>query len=149
MIPYGRQDITPADIEAVVEILRSDFLTQGPTIGRFEAAVADHCGAAHAVAVSSATAALHLACLALDLGPGDRLWTVPNTFVASANCGLYCGAEVDFVDIDPHTYNMDPAALASKLDRAAAGDRLPSVVVAVHFAGQSCDMSAIHALAQR
>lgn len=149
MIPYGRQDISDADVQAVVEVLRSDFITQGPALTRFEAAVAGRCGCARAVAVNSATAALHLACLALGLGPGDRLWTSPNTFVASANCALYCGAEVDFVDIDPGTYNLSPAALATKLERAAAEDRLPKIVMPVHFAGQPCDMVAIHALSQR
>ena len=149
MIPYGRQDISDADIEAVVEVLRSDFLTQGPAVPRFEAAVSAHCGAKHAVAVNSATSALHVACLALGLGPGDWLWTSPNTFVASANCGLYCGARVDFVDIDPRTYNLSADALAAKLALAKRADRLPKVVVPVHFAGQACDMRAIRALADR
>lgn len=149
MIPYGRQDITDEDIAAVEAVLRSDFLTQGPAVPGFERALASYCGAAHGVAVSSATAALHIACLALKLGPGDRLWTSPNTFVASANCGLYCGAEVDFVDIDPQTYNMSVAALEAKLVKAAAEDRLPKVVIPVHFAGQSCEMREIHALGQR
>ena len=149
MIPYGRQDITQADIDAVVSVLRSDFLTQGPMVPRFEQAVAGHCGAAHALAVNSATSALHIACLALGLGPGDRLWTTPVTFVASANCGLYCGAEVDFVDIDPRTYNLCPQALERKLEQAEREDKLPKVVVPVHLCGQPCDMQAIHALAQR
>lgn len=149
MIPYGRQDITDEDIAAVEAVLRSDFLTQGPAVPGFERALATYCGAAHGVAVSSATAALHIACLALKLGPGDRLWTSPNTFVASANCGLYCGAEVDFVDIDPQTYNMSVAALEAKLLEAAAENRLPKVVIPVHFAGQSCEMREIHALGQR
>ncbi|MFO7640660.1 MAG: UDP-4-amino-4,6-dideoxy-N-acetyl-beta-L-altrosamine transaminase [Candidatus Competibacteraceae bacterium] len=149
MIPYGRQHITEADLAAVVEVLRSDFLTQGPMVPRFERAVADYCGATHAVAVNSATSALHLACLALGLGPGDWLWTSPNTFVASANCGLYCGAKVDFVDIDPRTYNLCPHKLAEKLDQAERAGRLPKVVVPVHFAGQPCDLAAIHALSQR
>lgn len=148
MIPYGRQEITEADIAAVVEVLRSDWLTQGPMVPRFEQAIASYCGARHAVAVNSATSALHIACLALDLGPGDWLWTSPNTFVASANCGLYCGAEVDFVDIDPHTYNLCPNKLAEKLAEAEREGRLPKVVVPVHFAGQPCDMPAIHALSQ-
>ncbi|NTV11698.1 MAG: UDP-4-amino-4,6-dideoxy-N-acetyl-beta-L-altrosamine transaminase, partial [Zoogloea sp.] len=147
MIPYGRQDVTPADIEAVSAVLRSDWLTQGPAVPAFEQAVAAYCGARHAVAVNSATSALHIACIALGLGPGDRLWTSPNTFVASANCALYCGAEVDFVDIDPRTYNMSVDALAAKLEEAAEDDLLPQVVVPVHFAGQSCDMEDIHALA--
>jgi len=149
MIPYGRQDISQADIDAVVEVLRSDFLTQGPAVPRFEAAVAAHCGAKHAVAVNSATSALHIACLALGLGPGDWLWTSPNTFVASANCGLYCGAQVDFVDIDPRTYNLGVEALAAKLDQAEGEGRLPKVVIPVHFAGQACDMRAIRVLADR
>ncbi len=149
MIPYGRQAITEADIAAVIAVLRSDFLTQGPAVPRFEQAVAAYCGAAHGVAVNSATSALHLACLALGLGPGDWLWTSPNTFVASANCGRYCGARVDFVDIDPCTYNLDPAALAAKLEVAERQGRLPKVVVPVHFAGQPCDLVAIAALARR
>ncbi len=144
--PPGRH---AADIDAVDAVLRSDFLTQGPAVARFERALAGYCGAAHAVAVAnSATAALHIACLALDLGPGDWLWTSPITFVASANCALYCGARVDFVDIDPRTYNLDPAALAQA--RAGGARRtLPKVVVPVHFAGQSCDMAAIGALGKR
>lgn len=148
MIPYGRQDVTDEDIGAVVEVLRSDFLTQGPAVPRFERAVAEYVGCRHALAVNSATSALHIACLALDLGPEDWLWTSPITFVASANCALYCGARVDFVDIDPRTYNLCPEALATKLERARRENRLPKVVVPVHFAGQSCDMAAIHMLAQ-
>lgn len=149
MIPYGRQDITQADIDAVVGVLQSDFLTQGPMVPRFEQAVARHVGAEHALAVNSATSALHIACLALGLGPGDLLWTSPITFVASANCGLYCGAQVDFVDIDPRTYNLCPQALARKLEQAEREGRLPKVVVPVHLCGQPCDMQAIHILAQR
>lgn len=149
MIPYGRQDISPADIDAVVAVLRSDWLTQGPAIERFERAVADYCGASHAVAVNSATSALHIACLALGLGPGDELWTSPNTFVASANCALYCGARVDFVDIDPRTYNLSVAALRDKLERAERAGPLPKIVVPVHFAGQPCPMREIGALAAR
>ena len=149
MIPYGRQEITEDDIAAVVATLKSDFLTQGPAIPRFERALADYCGATHAVAVCNATAALHMACEALGLGPGDRLWTSPNTFVASANCGLYCGATVDFVDIDPRSYNMSVSALAARLEAAEAAGTLPKIVIPVHFAGQSCDMQAIHALGQR
>lgn len=149
MIPYGRQDITDADIAAVEDVLRSDFLTQGPAVPRFEQAVADYCGAAHGVAVNSATSALHIACLALDLGHGDWLWTSPNTFVASANCGRYCGAEVDFVDIDPRTYNLSVEALAAKLEHAEKIGRLPKIIIPVHFAGQPCDMPAIAALAER
>ncbi|WP_150303093.1 UDP-4-amino-4,6-dideoxy-N-acetyl-beta-L-altrosamine transaminase [Pseudomonas saliphila] len=149
MIPYGRQDITEADIEAVVAVLRSDFLTQGPMSPRFEQAVANHVGARHALAVNSATSALHIACLALGLGQGDWLWTTPITFVASANCGLYCGAQIDFVDIDAVTYNLCPKALQAKLEVAEREGRLPKVVVAVHLCGQACDMAAIHALGQR
>ena len=148
-IPYGRQDITEADINAVVDVLRSDWLTQGPMVPRFEEAVANYCGAAHSVAVNSATSALHIACLALGLGPGDWLWTSPVTFVASANCGLYCGAKVDFVDIDPGTYNMCTEALAGKLREAEKAGRLPKVVVPVHLTGQSCDMAAIHELSRQ
>jgi UDP-4-amino-4,6-dideoxy-N-acetyl-beta-L-altrosamine transaminase len=149
MIPYGRQDVTQSDIDAVIAVLRSDFLTQGPVIPRFEEAVATYCGARHGVAINSATSALHIACMALGLGPGDWLWTSPITFVASANCARYCGADVDFVDIDPLTCNMSPAALEAKLKVAETNGRLPKIVVPVHLAGQSCDMRAIHALAQR
>lgn len=149
MIPYGRQDITQADIDAVLEVLQSDFLTQGPKVPAFEQAVAEKVGAQHAVAVNSATSALHIACLALGLGPGDWLWTSPITFVASANCGLYCGAKVDFVDIDPRTYNMDPVALEDKLIQAERSGRLPKIVVPVHLCGQPCDMAAIHELSKR
>lgn len=149
MIPYGRQDITDADIDAVVDALRSDFLTQGPAVPRFENAVAEYCRTKHAVSANSATSALHIACLALGLGSGDRLWTSPITFVASANCGLHCGASIDFVDIDPRTYNLCPKALEAKLIKAKKQGSLPKVVVPVHLAGQSCDMRAIHALAQK
>lgn len=149
MIPYGRQEVTEADIAAVVDVLRSDWLTQGPVVPRFEQKVAALCGATHAVAVNSATSALHIACLALGVGPGDRLWTSPVTFVASANCGLYCGAEVDFVDIDPRTYNLCPERLAEKLAHAEREGRLPKVVVPVHLCGQPCDMATIHELSQR
>ena len=148
-IPYGKQSITQADIDAVVEVLQSDWLTQGPAIARFEQTVAAYTGAAHGVAVNSATSALHMACLALGLGPGDWLWTSPNTFVASANVGLYCGAQVDFVDIDPRTYNLSVEYLAAQLAQAEAEQRLPKVVVPVHFAGQSCNIATIHRLAQR
>jgi UDP-4-amino-4,6-dideoxy-N-acetyl-beta-L-altrosamine transaminase len=149
VIPYGRQEVTQADIDAVVEVLRSDFLTQGPAVPRFEGIVAKHVGARYSVAVNSATSALYVACRALGLGSGDWLWTSPITFVASANCGLYCGAEVDFVDIDPRTYNLCPVKLAAKLELAERQGRLPKVVVPVHFCGQPCDMEAIHALAGR
>jgi len=149
MIPYGRQDITQEDVDAVVDVLRSDFLTQGPVVPQFEEAVRLHVGADHAVAVNSATSALHIACLALGLGPGDWLWTSPITFVASANCGLYCGARVDFVDIDPRTYNLSPLALEEKLLAAEKEGKLPKVLVAVHLCGQSCEMESIHALCQK
>ena len=149
VIPYGRQDIDQADLQAVLDVLQPDWLTQGPAITRFEELVAGYCGASHALAVSNATAALHLACRALGLGPGDRLWTSPNTFVASANCALYCEAEVDFVDTDPRTYNMSVSALEAKLEQAEKTGRLPKIVVPVHFAGQSCDMAAIKTLADR
>lgn len=149
MIRYGQQDITQADIDAVISVLKSVNLTQGPAITQFEQSVASHTGAKHAIAVSNATAALHIACLALDLGPGDWLWTTPNTFVASANCGLYCGAQVDFVDTDPRTYNLCPAQLEEKLIKAAKTGKLPKVVVPVHLTGQPCDMAAIYALSQR
>ncbi|MBD2548374.1 UDP-4-amino-4,6-dideoxy-N-acetyl-beta-L-altrosamine transaminase [Microcystis elabens FACHB-917] len=149
MIPYGRQTITEDDIAVVVEVLRSPFLTQGPAIPAFEQAVAEKVGARYGIAVNSATSALHIACLALGLGPGDHLWTSPITFVASANCGRYCGAEVDFVDIEPATGLMSLAALAEKLERAERNGTLPKVVVPVHLAGSSCDMAAIGALAQR
>lgn len=149
MIPYGRQDITQEDIDAVVAVLCSTHLTQGPAVPQFEHAVLNHCQAKYALAVNSATSALHIACLALDLGPGEWLWTTPNTFVASANCALYCGAEVDFVDIDPRTYNLCPNALEKKLIDAEKIGRLPKIVVPVHLCGQPCDMQAIHRLAQR
>lgn len=149
MIPYGRQDISQADIDAVTAVLQSDFLTQGPQVPLFEQAVLDACGAKYAVAVNSATSALHIACLALGLGKGDWLWTTPNTFVASANCGLYCGAQVDFVDIDPRTYNLCAKELEKKLVTAEQQGKLPKVLVPVHFSGQPCDMQAIHALAQK
>ena len=147
MIPYGRQDISEQDIQAVVDVLKSDWLTQGPGVPRFEKAVAESCRAGHAVAMCDATAVLHVACLALGLGPGDILWTSPNTFVASANCALYCGASVDFVDIDPRTYNMSVDALRKKLERAEREGRLPKIVIPVHYAGQSCGMREIKALA--
>jgi UDP-4-amino-4,6-dideoxy-N-acetyl-beta-L-altrosamine transaminase len=149
MIPYGKQDISQADIDAVLEVLQSDFLTQGPKVPEFEARVADHVGATHALAVNSATSALHVACLSLGLGAGDWLWTTPVTFVASANCGVYCGAQVDFVDIDPKTYNLCPQALESKLHKAEQEHRLPKIVVAVHLCGQPCDLAAIQRLSQR
>jgi len=145
-IPYGRQAIDDDDIRAVTEVLRSDFLTQGPAVPAFETAVRAHCGATHALAMNSATSALHVACLVLGVGQGDLVWTSPITFVASANCARYCGADIDFVDIDPVTFNMSVAALDEKLRRAKASGRLPKVVVPVHMCGQSCDMAAIRAL---
>jgi UDP-4-amino-4,6-dideoxy-N-acetyl-beta-L-altrosamine transaminase len=148
-LPYGRQTITEADIASVLDVLRSPFLTQGPAVPAFEQAVAAKVGAAHGVAVNSATSALHIACLALGLGPGDHLWTSPITFVASANCARYCGAEVDFVDIDPATGLLSVAALEDKLQQAERNGTLPKVVVPVHLAGSSCDMVAIGALAER
>jgi len=149
MIPYGKQTISQGDIDAVVAVLKSDWLTQGPAIPQFEESMQVYCQVPHAVAVSNATAALHLACLAADLGPGDWLWTSSNSFVASANCGLYCGAKVDFVDIDPRTYNLDVSALKVKLEKAAEENCLPKVVIPVHFSGQACEMSAIFDLAKQ
>lgn len=149
VIPYGRQDISEADIQAVVDVLRSDYLTQGPAVPAFEKSLADYCGVQHAVAVNSATSALHIACLALGVGPGDLVWTTPVTFVASANCALYCGANVDFVDIDPRTYNMSAERLTEKLAQAERSGKLPKVVIPVHLCGQPCDMAAIHSLGQR
>jgi UDP-4-amino-4,6-dideoxy-N-acetyl-beta-L-altrosamine transaminase len=147
MIPYGRQSINDDDIKAVVDALTSDWLTQGPAVPRFEETLCAATGAAHAVAVTNATSALHIACLALDLGPGDVAWTVPNTFVASANCALYCGADIDFVYIDPRTYNMSVPALEDKLKKAKTAGALPKIVIPVHFGGHSCDMAAIAKLA--
>ncbi|MDK9713644.1 MAG: UDP-4-amino-4,6-dideoxy-N-acetyl-beta-L-altrosamine transaminase [Sulfuritalea sp.] len=148
IIPYGRQTISQEDIDAVTAVLRSEFLTQGPVVPRFESELAAYCRAEHAVATNSATSALHLACLALGVGPGDRVWTTPITFVASANCARYCGADVDFVDIDPLTYNMSADRLEEKLIAAESAGRLPKVVIPVHLCGQSCDMERIHALSQ-
>jgi len=149
MIPYGKQDISEADIEAVVAVLRSDFLTQGPAVPSFEQAVASYVGARHAIAMNSATSALHIACLALGVGLGDYVWTTPITFVASSNCALYCGASVDFVDIDPQTYNLSVEDLATKLEIAERRGKLPKVVIPVHLCGQPCQMEAIHALSKR
>lgn len=149
MIPYGRQSITDEDIQAVVKVLKSDWITQGPVTEKFERSVADYCGTKYAVAVSSGTAALHIACLAAGLGKGDTLWTSPNTFVASANCALYCGAKPDFVDIDPHTYNVAIAALEGKLAEAEKNGCLPKIVIPVHFAGQSCDMEQLSQLSKQ
>ena len=149
MIPYGRQDISDEDIEAVVAVLRSDFITQGPSVQHFERSIAEYCVAGHAIAVNSATSALHVACLALGVGPGDLVWTSPITFVASSNCALYCGADVDFVDVDDTTANMSVDALAAKLAEAETAGRLPKVVIPVHLCGTSCDMKAIRALGDR
>lgn len=148
-IPYGRQQILEEDVEAVVRVLRSDFLTQGPVVPAFEAVIAAHCGVPHAVAVNSATSALHIACLALGVGPGDQVWTSPITFVASANCALYCGAKVDFVDVSPDTGNLCVAQLEQRLVQAQRNGQLPKVVIPVHLCGRSCDMKAIHALSER
>jgi UDP-4-amino-4,6-dideoxy-N-acetyl-beta-L-altrosamine transaminase len=148
VIPYGKQDINQTDIDSVVDVLQSDFLTQGPQVPLFEKTVSDYCGAEYGVAVNSATSALHIACLALELGKGDWLWTSPNSFVASANCGLYCGAKVDFVDIDPQTYNLSAKELERKLIQAKQDSKLPKIVIPVHFAGQSCDMKRIHSLSK-
>ena len=149
LIPYGRQNISEADIRAVVDVLRSPWLTQGPLVEQFEQAIADYCHARHAVAVNSATSALHIACLALGIGPGDTVWTSPITFVASANCAIYCGAKIDFVDIDPLTANLDPDALEEKLFHAHATGQLPRALIAVHLAGLSCDMKSIHQLCRK
>jgi UDP-4-amino-4,6-dideoxy-N-acetyl-beta-L-altrosamine transaminase len=148
MISYGKHDIRQEDVDAVIEVLLSDFLTQGPVVPRFEESLVQASGARFAIAVNSATSALHIACLALDVGPGDWVWTSPITFVASANCGIYCGAKVDFVDIDADTFNMSPDALAAKLEQAANDGTLPKVIVPVHMCGQSCDMKRISELAR-
>jgi len=148
LIPYGRQDISVEDIQAVIDVLRSDYLTQGPAVPAFEKCVADYCGVQYAVAMNSATSALHLACLALGVGQNDLVWTSPITFVASANCALYCGAQIDFVDIDPHTFNMSVERLAEKLEHAKKSGTLPKVLIPVHMCGQPCDMATIYTLAQ-
>jgi len=146
MIPYGRQLISPQDIQAVVDVLNSDFLTQGPCVPEFEKSLTEYTGAKYALACNSATSALHLACLALELQHGDIVWTTPNTFVASANCALYCNASIDFVDIDPNTYNMSISCLEKKLVHAKAKKLLPKIIIPVHLCGQSCDMEKIYAL---
>ncbi len=148
MIPYGKQDINQADINAVINVLKSDFLTQGTQVPAFEQLVSNYCGADYGVAVNSATSALHIACLSLDLGDGDWVWTSPNSFVASANCGIYCGAKIDFVDINSHTYNLSAEKLEKKLIKAKKENKLPKIVIAVHFAGQSCNMKKIHFLSK-
>lgn len=149
MIPYGRQDISQADINAVIDVLKSDFLTQGPVVPAFEKAVSDYCKVKYAFAVNSATSALHIACMALGVRKGDLVWTSPITFVASANCALYCGADVDFVDIDPATYNISVKALEEKLTKAEQLGRLPKVLIPVHLAGQSCEMDKINELSKK
>jgi UDP-4-amino-4,6-dideoxy-N-acetyl-beta-L-altrosamine transaminase len=149
MIPYGRQEITQDDIDAVIDVLRSDFLTQGPAVPNFEKAIATRVGARFGVAVNSATSALHIACLSLGLGAGDCLWTTPITFVASANCARYCGADVDFVDIDPATYNIDIESLGHKLEVAKKNGKLPKILVIVHLCGQPCELEAIRALSRQ
>ncbi len=149
MIPYGRQQITDDDIEAVVRVLNSNYLTQGPYTQFFEQKIMSYCNARYAIAVNSATSALHISCLALGVGVGDSVWTSPITFVASANCARYCGADVDFVDIDPHSYNMCIDKLTEKLECAEKLNKLPKVVIPVHMCGQSCDMAKIFALSQK
>lgn len=146
IIPYAKQSISDEDIDAVVNVLKSDFITQGPVVSQFEEAIAAYCSARYAIAVSNGTAALHLACLALNVGPGDIVWTSPNTFLASANCALYCGAKIDFVDIDSQTYNISIESLKSKLKSAEMNNCLPKVLIPVHFSGQSCEMQAIKSL---
>lgn len=148
MIPIGRQYISENDISAVEKVLRSDFLTQGNVVSHFEDSVAQYCGSSFGIAVNSATSALHISCMALDLKKGDYLWTTPNTFVASANCALYCNANVDFVDINPSTYNMCINNLEKKLEQAKINDRLPKIVIPVHYAGQPCEMKKIFELSQ-
>lgn len=146
VIPYGKQSISQDDIDAVIDVLKSDWLTQGPKVPEFESSLKQTTSADYAIATNSATSALHIACLALGLGPGDTLWTSPVTFVASANCGLYCGANIDFVDINPKTYNLCPVVLKAKLEKANISGKLPKIIVAVHLCGQPCDMRAIHSL---
>jgi UDP-4-amino-4,6-dideoxy-N-acetyl-beta-L-altrosamine transaminase len=148
VIPYARQSISQQDINAVAEVFQSDYLTQGPVVPAFEDAVAELVGAKYAIAGNSATSMLHVACLALGVAAGDRVWTSPNSFVASANCALYCGAEIDFVDIDSETFNMSSAALAVKLELASKSNTLPKVIIPVHMGGQSCDMQSIGSLAK-
>jgi UDP-4-amino-4,6-dideoxy-N-acetyl-beta-L-altrosamine transaminase len=148
MIPYGRQDITDSDIESVIDVLRSNFLTQGPVVEKFEKKVSVYCGASYAAALNSATSALHVACMALGVGPGDVVWTSPITFVASSNCALYCGASIDFLDIDPVTYNICCNQLSVKLREAKLNGTVPKVIIPVHLTGQACDMEKIYQLSQ-
>lgn len=149
MIPYGRQDITNEDIEEVIKVLKSDFLTQGPVVPEFEKSISEYCGVSYAYAVNSATSALHLACMALEVGKGDIVWTAANTFAASSNCALYCNASVDFVDIDPISYNISISDLKNKLQLAEEKDVLPKVLIPVHMTGQSCEMSEIFELSRK
>ena len=149
IIPYGRQEVTDDDVKAVIKVLKSDFLTQGPIVPKFEDAVSNYCGAKFAIAVNSATSALHISLLSLEVGSGDIVWTSPNTFVASANAALYCGAKIDFVDIDPDTYNMCPKALQTKLEVAKTKGSLPKLVIPVHLTGQSCEMKSIYTLSRK
>ena len=149
MIPYGKHLVDEDDIDAVVDVLRNQFLTQGKVVPQFEQALCNYTGAKYCVAVNSATSGLHVACLAAGVGTGDLVWTVPNSFVASANCALYCGASIDFVDINPTTRNIDVSALENKLQQAASQNRLPKVLIVVHFSGLSCDMQSIRSLTQK
>ena len=149
MIPYGKQSISKSDIEAVKKVLKSDFITQGPKVPEFEKIVKNFVGSKYAFAMNSATSSLHIACLAIGLKKGDFLWTSSNSFVASANCGIYCGAKIDFVDIDPNSYNMDMKLLKEKLEIAKKNKKLPKVVIPVHMAGQSCDMKTMRALSKQ
>ena len=149
MIPYGKQSIDRKDIEAVIDVLKSDFITQGTQVPKFEDIVSNYVNSKFSVAVNSGTSALHIACLALGLKPGDTVWTVPNTFVASANCALYCGAKVDFVDIDPQTYNLSVSELEKKLVKAKQENKLPKILIPVAFAGQSCDMEKIMRISEK
>ena len=148
MIPYGKQDITEADINSVLKVLQSDFLTQGPQVPLFEKAISKYCCVDFSVAVNSATSALHIACMAIGISEGDIVWTSPNSFVASANCAIYCGAKINFVDIDPQTFNLSVYELEKKLIQAKKENKLPKLVIPVHFAGQSCDMKKIYSLGQ-
>ncbi len=148
-IPYSCQDISEEDIDAVVAVLRSPFLTQGPMVPEFEERFSSMHRARHGIAVTNATAALHVACLALGAGPGMTVWTSPNSFVASANCARYCGAKIDFVDIDPVTRNMSVSHLTEKLEKAEKNGNLPGIVIPVDFSGFPCDMQEIRALADQ
>ena len=146
MIPYSRQNISEEDITAITDVLKSDYLTQGPKTPEFEKIVSEYCGVKYGCAVNSATSGLHIACLALGVGKGDIVWTSPISFVASSNCALYCGATVDFVDIDSLSNNMSVISLEEKLILAKKKGNLPKVVIPVHLSGKSCDMERIHDL---